>query len=96
MTSIIPEAALDTASVAPASPDDKPATDPRQEAMQDKDLLERLEANPEDPDARLDAGLDQSMDASDPPASTQPVHNHEPVASSGYDPAAEERLRSNA
>ncbi|CAM3137221.1 Ribonuclease [Sphingomonas antarctica] len=95
MSTTIPEQAMDHASVAPASPDDKPATDPRQEAGQDKSIAERLEADPEDADARLDAGLDESMDASDPPAATQPVHNNEPVASSGYN-AEEERLRSNA
>ena len=26
------------------------------------------------------------------PASTQPIHSHEPPASSGYDPAAEKKL----
>ncbi len=95
MTTTVPEEALDRASVAPASPEDKPATDPRQEAGQDKDIAERLEANPEDQEAQLDAGLDESMDASDPPSSTQPVHNNEPAPSSGYN-AEEERLRSNA
>lgn len=95
MSTPIPDEAMDHASVAPASPDDKPATDPRQDAGQDKTIAERLEADPEDSDAKLDAGLDESMDASDPPASTQPVHNYEPPASSGYN-AEEERLRSNA
>ncbi|MEI9851114.1 MAG: hypothetical protein WDN24_10065 [Sphingomonas sp.] len=34
------------------------------------------------------------MDASDPPASTQPVHSHsgDPAPSSGYDAKAERRL----
>ncbi len=95
MTTTIPDDALDRASVAPASPDNKPATDPRQDAGQDQDIRQRLEDDPEDSDARLDAGLDESMDASDPPASTQPVHNHDPAPSSGYN-AEEERLRSNA
>lgn len=67
--------------------------DERQQAGQDKSIEKRLEKNPESKDARLDRGLDESMDASDPPASTQPVHSHEPPASSGYDPEAERKLR---
>ena len=59
MSTTIPEDAMDHASVAPASPDDKPATDPRQDAGQDTTIAERLEADPEDVDARLDAGLDE-------------------------------------
>ena len=64
----------------------------RQDAGQDKSIAQRLEQTPETPDARLDAGLDESMDASDPPAATQPGTNDEPPASSGYD-AEEERSR---
>ena len=37
----------------------------------------------------LEIGLDQSMDASDPLSSTQPVHSQEPAPSSGYDEDAE-------
>lgn len=66
---------------------------PRQDAGQDTSIAERLERNPESKEARLDAALDESMDASDPPASTQPVHNHAPPASSGYDPEEEARLK---
>ncbi len=76
------------------STDRNPAHDPKQQAGQDKDIARRLKENPEDSEARLDAGLDQSMDASDPPASTQPVHSTEPATSSGYDEKAEEELRS--
>ena len=36
-----------------------------------------------------DAGSDESMDASDPPSGTQPVHNQGPAKSSGYDEEAE-------
>ncbi len=78
MNTPIPEDAMDRASVAPASTEDKPATDPRQKAGQDQEIVQRLEENPEDSDARLDVGLDELMDASDPPSSTQPVHNNEP------------------
>lgn len=85
----ISKAATDSLSVAPAG--DEPFVDDRQQAGQDKSIAKRLEKNPESPDARLDNALDESMDASDPPASTQPVHSTEPPASSGYDPAAEAR-----
>lgn len=63
------------------------------DAGQDKSIEKRLEKHPESKEARLDRGLDESMDASDPPASTQPVHSHEPPASSGYDADAERKLR---
>lgn len=79
----------------PASEDT--ASDPKAEgkgdAGQDKSIARRLEKHPESKEARLDRGLDESMDASDPPASTQPVHQHQPPASSGYDEAAERELR---
>lgn len=80
--------ALDSLAVAPPEPDDQ-GRDPRQDAGQDESIAKRLEKDPENRDARLDAGLDESMDASDPPASTQPIHNHGPAPSSGYDEEAE-------
>lgn len=63
------------------------------DAGQDRSIERRLEKHPDSKEARLDRGLDESMDASDPPASVQPVHSQEPPASSGYDEAAERRLR---
>ena len=74
----------------PASED---ITEGRGDAGQDKSIEKRLEKHPESKEARLDRGLDESMDASDPPASTQPVHSHEPPKSSGYDEDAEKKLR---
>lgn len=74
----------------PASED---STEHRGDAGQDKSIEKRLEKHPESKEARLDRGLDESMDASDPPASTQPVHSHEPPKSSGYDEGAEKKLR---
>ena len=59
-----------------------------QDAGQDTSIRERLKRNPEDPDAKLDAGSDESMDASDPPAVTIPGGS-EPAPSSGFDEAAE-------
>ena len=95
---MIDEKALDSLSVAPPDPEDGSDDNthihhPRQEAGQDKSIAERLERDPENKEARLDAGLDESMDASDPPASTQPVHNQEPPESSGYDAQAEAKLQ---
>lgn len=80
----------DSISVAPPAPNaGNQERDPRQDAGQDASIAARLQRNPESKDARLDNALDESMDASDPPASTQPVHNTTPPESSGYDPQAE-------
>lgn len=50
----------------------------------DKELEQKLKRNPGDPDAKVDVGSDQSMDASDPPAASQPGQTDEPVPSSGF------------
>lgn len=85
---------LDRMSVVPGDPEEaEHIHHPRQDAGQDESIAKRLERNPESKEARLDNALDESMDASDPPAATQPVHHHEPPASSGYDAEAEEKLR---
>lgn len=78
------------------APDDSDADRSRGDAGRDESIAERLERNPENKDARLDRGLDESMDASDPPATTQPVHNHGPAPSSGYDEAAEKARQRDA
>lgn len=93
--------AMDRMSVAPGPEADTAApaatsAPSRADAGTDRSIVERLERNPESKEARLDRALDESMDASDPPASTQPIHNHEPPASSGYDAKAEKRLAANA
>lgn len=87
----IDKSATDSLSVAPGESEDAVIYDERQQAGQDKSIAKRLEKHPESPDARLDNALDELMDASDPPASTQPVHSTEPAASSGYDPEAERK-----
>jgi hypothetical protein len=86
--------ALDGMSVAPGpdSEAERPAPVTSADAGTDQSIVERLERNPESKEARLDRALDESMDASDPPASTQPVHNHALPESSGYDPVAEKRI----
>ena len=69
---------------------------PRQDAGQDAGIKARLEANPYDVEARLDAALDETMDASDPPELTQPGRGGEPALSSCYDEDAEQRRRKDA
>ncbi|ODP37121.1 hypothetical protein [Sphingomonas turrisvirgatae] len=64
----------------------------RGDAGTDTSIEERLEKNPESKQARLDRALDESMDASDPPATTQPIHSHQAPASSGYDAEKEKQM----
>ncbi|MBN8806950.1 MAG: hypothetical protein J0I47_01735 [Sphingomonas sp.] len=103
----IDEKAIDSLSVAPGGDKDTDtktsggdeaggASDPRQQAGQDKSIEKRLRRDPENPDAQLDRGLDESMDASDPPSATQPGDKGEPPKSSGYDEAAEAERQQDA
>ena len=46
--------------------------------------------------AQLDNALDETMDASDPPAITQPGHGNDPAPSSGYDEEAERQRDDDA
>ena len=50
----------------------------------EKELERKLKSNPDDLDAKVDVGSDESMDASDPPAAAQPGQSDEPVPSSGF------------
>ena len=50
----------------------------------DADLERKLKRNPDDDDAKVDVGSDESMDASDPPAAAQPGQKDEPVPSSSF------------
>jgi N utilization substance protein B len=94
-TQIIPEEDMERASVAPgedtSSSDQKDGRD--QTAGQDTDIARRLKRDPSDKDAKLDRGLDESMDASDPPSATAPGDSGDPLPSSGFDAAAEEALQ---
>lgn len=58
--------------------------DPRQDAGRDPSIDKRLKRDPFDPDAKVDAGSDESMDASDPPSATAPG-SQDPPPSSGFD-----------
>lgn len=50
----------------------------------ERELEDELSRKPGDPDAKADVGSDESMDASDPPASSQPGCNDDPPPSSGF------------
>ena len=50
----------------------------------DRELERKLKRNPDDLDAKVDVGSDESMDASDPPAAAQPGQDDDPVPSSGF------------
>lgn len=70
--------------------------DERQDAARDRSIDKRLQRDPFDPDAKVDAGSDESMDASDPPSAAAPG-SQDPAPSSGYDADAEaEAERANA
>jgi hypothetical protein len=53
-------------------------------APPDRELERKLKRNPQDENAKADVGSDESMDASDPPSSTQPGSSSEPAPSSSF------------
>lgn len=61
-----------------------PANHPGQHAGQDPSLRQRLQDDPDNADAKIDVGSDESMDASDPPSTSAPGHN-QPMPSSGFE-----------
>ena len=56
---------------------------PTEQKPPERELELKLKKNPEDLDTKADVGSDQSMDASDPSAATQPGGN-EPAPSSSF------------
>ena len=44
----------------------------------------KVKKHPEDEDAKVDLGSDESMDASDPSSAVQPGNSKEPAPSSGF------------
>lgn len=60
-----------------------PPPPPVQQKPPERELELKLKKNPQDLDSKADVGSDQSMDASDPSAATQPGGN-EPVPSSTF------------
>lgn len=50
----------------------------------ERDLEQKLRREPGNDDAKVDVGSDESMDASDPPSTSQPGCSDEPVPSSSF------------
>ena len=50
----------------------------------DRALEIKVKKHPDDEDAKVDLGSDESMDASDPSAAAQPGTSKEPAPSSGF------------
>jgi hypothetical protein len=63
--------------------EDEATAPPVESAPPERELELKLKKHPEDLDAKADVGSDESMDASDPSAATQPGGN-EPAPSSGF------------
>lgn len=64
--------------------DRKTAPPPVISAPPERELEHKLKRDPNDLDAKVDVGSDESMDASDPPAAAQPGSSDEPAPSSGF------------
>jgi hypothetical protein len=66
------------------SNDKSPPPPPTISLDPERELERKLKRNPDDQDAKVDVGSDESMDASDPTAAAQPGQSDEPVPSSGF------------
>lgn len=65
--------------------DNEPKTPPPvHPAAPERELEHKLKREPDNLDAKVDVGSDESMDASDPPAAAQPGQNDDVVPSSGF------------
>ena len=65
-------------------PKDEPPPPPVISGAPAADLEKKLKRHPHDLDAKVDVGSDESMDASDPSAASQPGQNDNAVPSSGF------------
>jgi hypothetical protein len=65
-------------------PKDRPPPPPVISGAPEADLEKKLKRHPHDLDAKVDVGSDESMDASDPSAASQPGQNDKAVPSSGF------------
>ncbi|HXG81598.1 MAG TPA: hypothetical protein VNJ05_07340 [Sphingomicrobium sp.] len=63
---------------------DKQAPEPTLSGDPDRALELKVKKHPEDEDAKVDLGSDESMDASDPSSAAQPGTSSEPAPSSGF------------
>ena len=60
------------------------ASPPTLAAEPDRSIELKVKKHPEDADAKVDLGSDESMDASDPSSAAQPGNSNEPAPSSGF------------
>lgn len=63
---------------------DRRAPPPVLSADPEHRLEQHLKRHPGNPDAKADVGSDESMDASDPPSSSQPGGSDKPAPSSTF------------
>jgi hypothetical protein len=68
----------------PVSKDKSPPPPPVISLDPERELERKLKRNPDDQDAKVDVGSDESMDASDPTAAAQPGQSDDPVPSSTF------------
>jgi hypothetical protein len=64
--------------------DNKTPPEPTLSGEPEEGLEHAVRKRPDDKDAKVDLGSDESMDASDPSAAAQPGCSDEPVPSSGF------------
>ena len=64
-------------------PKEKPPA-PTLSGEPDPSIELKVKKHPEDEDAKVDLGSDESMDASDPSSAAQPGTSSEPAPSSGF------------
>lgn len=62
----------------------KKAPEPTLSGDPDRALEIKVKKHPDDQDAKVDLGSDESMDASDPSSAAQPGTSNEPAPSSGF------------
>jgi hypothetical protein len=67
----------------PGQADPPPLPEATQQRAPERELELKLKKHPDDDNAKVDVGSDESMDASDPVAATAPGGN-EPAPSSGF------------
>jgi hypothetical protein len=75
---------MEEGSVNAGKDDDRDLPPPVISGPPERELERKLKLNPKDQDAKADVGSDESMDASDPPAATQPGNSDDPAPSSGF------------
>ena len=71
-------------------PDEKTPA-PTLSAEPDRSIELKVKKHPDDVDAKVDLGSDESMDASDPSAAAQPGTSSDPVPSSGFPESVEKK-----